>query len=358
MNILSLGSHGVFEYDQVKLWTDLGYDVFSPGGYEAPREPGERLRPSIPTAPDHPDLRAACIAKREEHAADDLTWAIDWAKADLHPDLIDWADVVIVDCYPDRWIPANWARIRDKRVIWRTIGQSNPDLEAIMLRYRAQGLEIVRYSPAEKRAFEPICFAGEDALIRFSKDPADWYGWTGEDARVLNFTQHNAEPHSRDEWVNWGFWERATEGLPTVFGGPNSELIGGIGSVSYDEMRQWLRSCRAYLYTGTRPAPYTLGLVEAMMTGIPVVSIGPAAWGWPELFEAHEIALAIPHDPAGTRDVLLRWLGDRVDAERASRIQRQRAIDLFSSEVVGRDWLRFLGNPATVTTTRETVTAA
>lgn len=369
MNILTLGSHGVLEYDQVKLWSDLGYDVFSPGGYEAPHESVERMRPAIPTAPDHPDLRTACIETRERHGDRNIEWAIDWAKADLPQAVIDWADVVIVDCYPERWVISNWDRIRDKRVVWRTIGQSNPMQEATMRPYAAQGMQIVRYSPAERRAFEPVMFAGEDALIRFSKDPADWYGWVGGDPRVLNFTQHDRTPHGRDQWTNWAFWEAATEGLPTVFGGPNSEHIGGIGAQTYDEMRALLRSCRAYLYTGTQPAPYTLGLIEAMMTGIPVVSIGPRAWGWDTLFEAHQIVwpvvggLVPPYadlnDPSMVRIYLQQMLGNVDQARYQSARMRQRAIDLFSPAVVGPQWIDFLGEPSRVefSTDRASVSA-
>jgi hypothetical protein len=63
-------------------------------------------------------------------------------------------------------------------------------------------------------------------------------------------------------------------------------------------MRDYLRRIRAYLYTGTQPASYTLGLIEAMMTGVPVVSIGPDHMTWQrDLFEGHEIA-----KPAGRHD--------------------------------------------------------
>lgn len=357
MNILSLGSHGVLEYDQVKLWSDLGYDVFSPGGYEEPAKPATDMRPAILTAPDHPELRALCHAQRVSHGADGIEYAIDWAKADLHPDLIDWADVIIVDCYPERWIASNWERIKGKRVIWRTIGQSLPEGENLMLHFRRQGLEIVRYSPAEKRAFESLQYAGEDAVIRFGKDPADWYGWTGEDARVLNFTQHDREPHGRDRWTNWAFWEAATKGLPAVFAGPNSEVTGGYGPAGYDEMRQMLRSFRAYLYTGTQPASYTLGLIEAMMTGIPVVSIGGKAWGWPELFEAHELAAHGEDDPQRARKMLDDHLHNASDTD-CRLAQQQQAIDMFSTDTIGRQWLDYLGSPATVTwQTGEAVTA-
>jgi hypothetical protein len=142
---------------------------------------------------------------------------------------------------------------------------------------RLEGLEIVRYSPKERNLGN---YAGETTLIRFGKYPEDWGGWTGHWPVVGNVSQHAPEPHGRDDALNWRFWEEATQGLPRTFAGPHSEKIGGLGALPYDEMRDYLRRIRAYLYTGTQPASYTLGLIEAMMTGVPVVSIGPDHMTW------------------------------------------------------------------------------
>ena len=179
-NLVILSSHAVLEYDDLRMFTRLGYDVFMPGGYADPRQPGP-LRPAVPEAPYHPELVALVQEQREKHAGESQDWPIiDWGKCDLHPGIIDWADIIMVNCFPESWIAYQWQRIREKRVIWRTIGQSDPAKERLMRPLKAQGLEIVRYSPAERRAFEPLgIFAGEDAVIRFGKDPADYGPWTG-----------------------------------------------------------------------------------------------------------------------------------------------------------------------------------
>src|SRR5690348_12502091 len=163
--ILLLASHAVAEYDDVRMFADAGYDVWAPGGYEVPSRSGEGIRPALPDAPHHPELVARIQQTRMEHMTPPGQF-IDWGKADLHPDIIDWADAIIVHHFPRVWIGAQWDRIKHKRVIWRTCVQSDPTLEREMLQYRAQGLQIVRYSPAERRYFEGInSFAGQDALI-------------------------------------------------------------------------------------------------------------------------------------------------------------------------------------------------
>lgn len=344
MNILLLTAHSIAEYDDLRMLTDLGYDVFSIGAYSDPANPSDTLRPSLPEAPSFPDLAEKCREQRERHAGESAIWAIDWAKADLHDDVIDWADTIICHHFLDAWIVSQWERLRDKRVIWRTCGQSDPRLEHVMRPLHDQGLQIVRYSPAERRHFERIgVFAGEDAMIRFGKYPSDWYGWTGDDPVVGNITQNMV---GRGDACGLGFWMAATEGLPVRPAGPGSDLLPhGIGTLDYGAMRRYLRSIRAYLYTGTQPASYTLGLIEAMMTGVPVVSIGPKAFlpQAPDLFEGREIAFRGGDDPGDARLTLRRLLDHRDD--RAP--ERARAIDLFGIDAIAPQWRSFLGTPVT-----------
>ncbi len=350
MNLLLLLAHSIEEYDQLKLLSGLGYDVFSIGGYIDPAHPHDDKRPALPDVPFHPELKAVVDALG---TPDNLTAA----KEHIPDELLDWADAVIVHHYEHRWIVPEWNRLRSsgKRIIWRTVGQSVEHNERMMAPLHEEGLEIVRYSPKERNI---PGYAGEDALIRFYKDPADWYGWTGEDAVVANVTQ---DLPGRDPFTNCGFWLEVTEGLPVRPAGPGSErLPGGIGALTYDEMRDYLRRSRVYLYTGTQPASYTLGLIEALMTGIPVVSIGPEfmrifPYG-PLMFEGQDITGRRPAKEA--MPTLLRLLlNDRDYAGVLGAEARQRAIDLFGRDKIAAKWLAYLGQPATVAFQREAVTA-
>ena len=51
MNLLLLLAHSIAEYDDVRMFSDLGYDVFSIGAYTNPANPGDNLRPALPGAP-------------------------------------------------------------------------------------------------------------------------------------------------------------------------------------------------------------------------------------------------------------------------------------------------------------------
>ena len=352
MNIVLLTSHAIAEYDDLRMFTDLGYSVFSIGGAYS-ETPFEGKRPALPNVVRYPELEAACVKTREAHL-DPPGDRIDWAKADLADDIIDWADVIIVHHYPDMhpvpgglaypgWITGQWDRIKHKRVIWRTCGQSDPRLEAAMTPYVRDGLEVVRYSPRERPGFQRYgAFAGETALIRFGKYPDDYGPWTGETLEVINVSQGL---FTRGEFTHPEFWTAATEGLPASAWGPESETFGGGGTLDYRDMLRVLRQARAYLYTGTQPASYTLGLMEAALSGVPVVSITPEHQWLPELFEGHEIAYASARTPADARAIILDLLNDAYYASVASSAQLSRALDLFDVAKVGAQWVDFLGAP-------------
>lgn len=345
VNILLLLAHSIEEHDQIKLLSELGYDVFSIGGYIDPASPHDPKRPALPDAPRHPELQAVVDGLG---TSDNL----DAAKRHIPDDIVDWADVIICHHYEHTWLVPQWERIKHKRVIWRTVGQSVEGNERMMAPLRSEGLQIVRYSPKERNI---PGYAGEDALIRFYKDPDEWTGWIGDQPVVINFTQHLRQ---RDPYTNWRFWDQATQGLARMPLGPGSGDIGGLGVQTFDEMKAWLRLARVYLYTGTQPASYTLGLIEAMMTGIPVVSITPRfmrifPYG-PDLFEGHEIA-GNDGDPAdgaqrsdrqvieNTHEMLTDLLRFDDRARAHSESGRKRAINLFGKEKIGAEWKAFLG---------------
>jgi hypothetical protein len=338
--ILLLLAHSIAEYDDARMLTDLGYDVFSIGSYVNPHEPADPKRPPLLTMSQHPDLE---ILVGDQMAA----------KAHLPDEVIEWADVIIAHHYVREWLAGQWPRIRHKRVVWRTCGQSDPWLEDTMAPLRRDGLTIVRYSPAEERHFKAAGhWAGEDALIRFGKYVDDYGPWApaeanldGESSRwVGNITQNMG---GRGEHVGLTFYRQATLGLSAFPAGPGSEdLPGGVGELSPEGVNEYLSRAGAYLYTGTVPASYTLGLIEAMLSGTPVVSIGADAWLGPrDLFEAHQLAPYHFDDPKKARSCLRDLLADADLAENTGWAGALVARSLFDVEIVGPQWVDLLGRP-------------
>lgn len=333
-------SHSIEEHDQLRLLHGLGYEVASIGGYINPAEPHDPKRPAL----DIPQVDAVRVAVDGLGTEDNLFAA----QSCIPEDILEWlgSDGVIVYHHYLRRLFMQWDHLKDwrsagGRVVWRTVGQSVEDNEREAAPYRADGLEIVRYSPKEEAI---PGYAGSDALIRFYKDENEWSGWTGEKGCVINITQHLAQ---RDPWTNYGFWKLATDGVPAEVLGPGSEEIGGLGQMEFEMMKKALRIARCYLYTGTQPASYTLGLLEALMTGIPVVSIGPAhmqvfPYG-ADLFEGLDLCGIGSDDPTECRNLVRGLLADHELARRVSQHQQHRTRATFGMEPVGRSWASFLG---------------
>jgi len=163
MKILYLSCHAILEYDEVSLFTELGHEVFSASGaYQDPTLP-TRMRPEIKNAKRYDQL---------------IPSAFQGTRENLHQELIDWADVIVVMHIID-WIVPNWEKMKRKIVVWRSIGQSSVGTEMRLEGFREGGLKIVRYSPLE---WDIQSYVGEDALIRFYKDPAEWSGWNGDES--------------------------------------------------------------------------------------------------------------------------------------------------------------------------------
>ena len=342
MNILSLTAHSIEEHDMIALLSGMGHAVFSPGAYIDPEHPHDDMRPPIPRTELtwHPDLKAIVEAVGTTAERPDVLWN---AKDNLPDALIDWADVIMCHHVEWRWLWPQWDRIKHKRVIWRTVGQSTHQNEWNAQPYVNQGLEVIRYSPKERNIPN---YAGESALIRFYKDPTEWNGWTGEKRHILMLAQNPTQRGDDGSWVNLAWALNATKDLPVRWVGPGTEPLGGPGKVSPEELKQEMRDARCAIYTGTQPASYTLAIIEMMMTGTPVVSIGP---DWMRLFpyshrlfEGHCIAPLWADSPLEARELLVELLDDGYHASIVSEVGRHRAKMLFGKERIEKDWAGWL----------------
>jgi glycosyltransferase involved in cell wall biosynthesis len=334
--ILYMSCHEILEYDEVKLFSELGHEVYSMGAYTHPGGQENRKRPPLDLPYDPHFIEMELQHPKEALIAEQL----------------EGIDIVIIMHRTD-YVVNNWNLFRQfikngGRVIWRTIGQSIQAREDEVRKARDQGLEIVRYSPTESTI---PGYVGSDAMIRFYKDPDEYKGWTGEDNRVINFTQ---SLKSRAAFCGFDTYMEATRGLDRVVYGPNNEDLGRIagGMLSNDEQLEAYRKGRVYFYHGTYPASYTLTLIEAMMTGIPVVAVGPLLGNGPmfngqQTYEVPDIiengvSGFVADTPGELRECLELMLKDKNRAKMISVYGRNRAIELFGKAKIKSEWAEYL----------------
>ena len=280
-------------------------------------------------------------------------------KDNLHPDLVKWADVVILmhnSALPGSkhfqpWLVNNWRLFKEgnKKVIWRSIGQSNPSIEAEIKPYRDKGMNIVRYSPLEEKI---PGFSGADAMIRFYKDPEEFKDWQGDKLQVITIAQSFKQ---RGDHLGFSIFDRVTANFSRKVFGPENDDLGDIngGRVNYQHLKNDLRECRVFWYFGTKPAPYTLSLIEAMLTGIPVVAAGPKLRGdneppynWPNYEIPNIISNGVNgffsdniDELTGYIDLLMK---DKDRAQAIGDAGRKTAIELFGKETIMKSWADFL----------------
>ena len=333
MKILYLSCHAILEYDELKLFHELGLDAFSHGAYMRFNQPSE-MRPAI-CAEDKTDEKL-------------LLQAVNCTKESLSQEFIDNFDVILVMHIPT-WIMDNWPKIKDKIVIWRTIGQSTSDVEGALAPYREKGLKIVRYSENERTLPNYI---GEDAVIHFYKDENELKDWNGDEKQIITVAQ--AMP-SRMAFCNFSTFIEATNGFQRRLFGPGNEMASYIngGTLTYKGLKDEYRNNRAYFYTGTHPASYTLNFIEAFMTGIPIVAIGPIYGNMPlrpdcaHLYEIPQIINnyinGLYSDDVQELSSFIQTLMDDKDYAKGISINgRKRAIELFGKAKIKQQWQGFL----------------
>ncbi len=333
MKILYLSCHSILEYDEVKLLLEMGHDVFSHGAYMNPENQGDGLRPAIPNLNQDKKILEIALRTNKDH---------------LTEEMVEPFDTVIVMSLP-HWISNNWEVLKKKRVILRTIGQNSYVTEKAIAPFRKKGLQIIRYSAKEMTI---PGYAGEDAIIRFYKEADVYGGWIGNIMRVINLTQ---SMKNRGRECNYAFYRRAMQNLPHTLFGPHNETIGepwAKGALSFDQMLEAFRRHRAYFYLGTYPTSYTLNFIEAWMTGIPLVALGPERGNDPQLLghALYEGPDLISHgkdgfysdDPLELEQIFSDLLNDHDYAKAVSLEGRKKAIEIFGKEAVWSVWNNFL----------------
>jgi glycosyltransferase involved in cell wall biosynthesis len=125
----------------------------------------------------------------------------------------------------------------------------------------------VAVSEAKARSWGQGC-----QVIRPCADPAEYHGFTGDEAVALRVANQVMQ---RPRRFAWDAHVRISEGHPLTLLGHNPEISGSAPANSWAELKAAYRQHRAYVHTAGVGLDdgYNLGVVEAMMTGMPVVSL-------------------------------------------------------------------------------------
>lgn len=334
MRLLYLSCHSTQEYQELSIFQELGVSFFSVGSYLDPENPTESLRPPI-SLRVNPDLLAKFKLLNPSYKFMD--------KVKLTKEFVDHFDVVMVSHFSHYF--ENLENFKHKPIIFAPVGQSTPGLEGFLLKVKdVCDLKIQRVSLAEE-ALTP--YAGTDLVVRPIVDSTEFSGWTGEEEAVLTV----------NKWITRGggavcsFNEYCaiTKNLPrSLYGQGNGDVEFSKGELNYQELKSAYQNHRVFLSMGTKPAPFTYTFMEALMTGCPVVTLGPLRGNssYAKTYEAYKfIENGVDgfwsDDVTELRYHLLSLLNDKDLADKISAKGRMKALSLFDRSVAERTWRDF-----------------
>lgn len=342
MKILYLSCHVVLEFDELRILNQLGYDVTIIGGYIDPKNPHVDTRPPL-NINSNKD-RENKIHRLFNHNKN-IGIPIEECSNTLTKEIVDDYDVIMIMHRMD-WVEKNWNIIKNKIVILRTIGQNLENNELLIKKYVQEGLKILRYSPKER---ELKNYSGEHGLIRFLKYKSDFKKRDIKNNYAISFGQHLYE---RKNWCGLSVVESVSKKVPfKLFGPGNEKFEFNGGRLSYNQQLEEYSKNSCYFYTGTFPAQYTLNFIEAMLSGIPIVSIGknlsqkmvePYPFEVPYILD--EVYGYSFDDDDKISNTLNQLIIDKNLNDEVSKKQVEVGMNLFSTEKNINQWKDFLNN--------------
>ncbi len=169
-------------------------------------------------------------------------------------------------------------------------------------------------------------------VIRPAVDADEWCGYRGTDATLLRVAN---QVNARRARFDWDANERIVDGLPFRLVGHNPDVGGSEAAQGWDHLRDVYRSHRAYVHTAA-PAledGYNLALLEAMATGMPVVST--TAPGSPIRDGENGF---IGSDPAALHEKACELLRDLGLSQKLGARARETVLDEFGVEAFVTGW--------------------
>jgi glycosyltransferase involved in cell wall biosynthesis len=140
---------------------------------------------------------------------------------------------------------------------------------------------------------------------------------------------------ARRGW-NYEVCRAATAGLPTIH---VDHLDPAKPTLRYDELLRLFRSSQVYLHDGERE--YTIALIEALMSGLPIVTLDLP---WIGRYVRDGVNGLVARDGAQLREHCSLLLGDPGLAASMGEESRLLALAEFDERRWRRDWRRLIGD--------------
>jgi len=265
MKILYIGSgHPVLEFDDLTLFTELGYDWLSMSHYFNPQIPTSTMRPPIDKIIE-PSLYSEIL------------------RSDFDPliNTLNNFDIIFISNSP-AYLEQFWPILKNKKVIYRSHDNPTHKTENLLRSCQLEGLILVRMFDWENN----LSFSTKsDYVISHYVDKDTYKGWAGNELAVLTFQNDFRTRLSHVDEVgirvydNYEVYSSIIKDFPFKLVGYNNQVSYSSPPVDWTTQKEMYKSHRAYFSLGTKPSWYTYNLMEALMTGMPTINFGPNLGG-------------------------------------------------------------------------------
>lgn len=335
-------SHTTQEFDDLTLFTELGIDWFSTGIYANPKAPllyyGSLLRNSIEKEPNKVllDQFNKINPNRGYHKY-----------INLNKKFISNFDVIM--CSYSTICINNLERVLaivDNKIpiIFRTYGFQSSKFELYLKGAQEKfNLYLIRNSPQEQTIKD---YAGHSSIIRGYVDETIYKDWSGEIPQVLTFAN---DFNARLRHCNYNcyriYMKEIFPHIPAALQGYGNENVTKKKAISWDEQVALYKKYAVYFNLNSPPASLTYSFVEALMTGIPIVSIGPKL-GSIDNVDTYEVPKILINGENGFYSDSVEWLrgyinmllNDRELGKKIGAAGRKTALSLFSKQIIKEQW--------------------
>lgn len=238
MHIFIKSCHASLEYDQARLFKDMGLDVA--GQWDV----GSKQRPKINGV------------------------------TDVNSDINNYQNILLHQVEDFDLVMEELLK-QGKKVILNAFGQGcdrqHKNVSAICQKY--EYAFVSSYSVKDYNTYVSHgCPQNKIEIIRFAKYLSDFKPWAGK--WPICYISCNSI-HRRGEGCGFEkLQEIEQNGVPIILGGVETaaNTTFGIGETEECGMRNIFSNAMCHLHLGTKPAPLTLSLLEAFCSGIPVIA--------------------------------------------------------------------------------------
>lgn len=349
MKMLYISSlHSTLEYDDLILFSELGIDWFSIGIYLDPSNPVFlQLRPPIDKKVDRTLV--------DKFQALNLNTKINThTVVKLDKDFLDNFDVIFIS-NNKKYLELYADRLSNKKIIYRSYDSPNAKFEDLLKKCMSAGnTSLVRMFDWENK----LKFSNtSNYVISSYVDPDIYDNWNGQTQEILTFQNdyftrlNHVDLAGIHVYPNYAQYLKILRDVPCRLHGVNNKIEACKGPVDWETQKRLYRDCRAYFSLGSKPSWYTYNLMEAMMTGMPVITFGKqmGTYQCEHFKETYILPDLINNGTDGyclddTKDLLNACktvLKDFSTAQAISINSRKFALKYFSKSVQKEKWKEF-----------------